>query len=95
MTVIDWLLDSSDPSVRYRTLVELLDRGDTPEAREAQRLIPDSAPVKKLLTGRLMILSVSMKMKSAAVKFPKTKRNGLFAGSKRCGGTASPRVPVK
>lgn len=49
MTVIDWLLDSSDPSVRYRTLVELLDRGDTPEAREAQRLIPDSAPVKKLL----------------------------------------------
>lgn len=49
MSVIDWLLEPSDPSVRYRTLVELLDRSDTPEAREAQRLIPDSAPVKRLL----------------------------------------------
>jgi hypothetical protein len=49
MTVIDWLLEPSDPSVRYRTLVELLDRGGTPEAFEARSLIPDSAPVKKLL----------------------------------------------
>lgn len=49
MNVIDWLLEPSDPSVRYRALTELLDMGDTAEALEARRLIHESAPVKKVL----------------------------------------------
>ncbi len=41
-TVVDWLLGEDQPSVRYRTLTELLGRpeGD-PEVREAKRRIPE------------------------------------------------------
>lgn len=40
-TTIRWLLDPSQPSVRYRTLVDLLDRSDRdPEVVAAKRKIP-------------------------------------------------------
>jgi hypothetical protein len=51
MDVTDWLLEQCDPSVRYRTLTELLGLGETPEAVEARGLIPDSEPVRKLLNA--------------------------------------------
>ena len=48
-SVIDWLLEENNPSVRYRTLTELLDRKpDDPQAQEAEARIPSSAPVRKL-----------------------------------------------
>jgi hypothetical protein len=47
--VIDWLLEEENPSVRYRTLTELLDRpADDPEAAAAKAEIPDSEPVRKI-----------------------------------------------
>lgn len=49
MDVIQWLLEPSEPSVRYRTLTELMDQSGTKEVREAQRAIPESAAVIKLL----------------------------------------------
>lgn len=49
MNVIDWLLEPENPSVRYRTLVELLDGAGSREALEAQSLIPESKPVQKLI----------------------------------------------
>lgn len=48
MDVVEWLLEPENPSVRYRTLTELLDRADLPEAQEAKSAIPESAPVRKL-----------------------------------------------
>lgn len=48
MDVYKWLLEPEDPSVRYRTLVELLDRGDTEEAQEAKKAISGSEAAKKL-----------------------------------------------
>jgi hypothetical protein len=47
--VLDWLLEAEDPSVRYRTLTELLDRspGDA-EARRARSRIPNSPAVVAL-----------------------------------------------
>ncbi len=49
--VRDWLLDPEDPSVRYRTLVELLDRPhDDAEVVECKKEIPESEPVKKLFS---------------------------------------------
>jgi len=47
MDVLDWLLEPGDPSVRYRTLTELMERKDS-EVEEAKRAIPDSEPVRKL-----------------------------------------------
>jgi len=39
--VIDWLLEEDQPSVRYHTLVDLLERKeDDPEVREAHSKIP-------------------------------------------------------
>lgn len=49
MDPIEWLLEPENPSVRYRTLVELLDRGGSEEALEAKRAIAASSPVLKLL----------------------------------------------
>ncbi len=51
MDVLEWLLEPCDPSVRYRTLAQLVDKGGTEEALEAQRLIADSTPVKRLLNA--------------------------------------------
>jgi len=43
---LDWLLEDQDPSVRYRTLTELLGRGATAREASAARLaIPDSPAV--------------------------------------------------
>lgn len=49
MDVYDWLLEPDDPSVRYRTLVELLDQGGTKEAEEAKIAAAESGPVKRLM----------------------------------------------
>lgn len=49
MDVLEWLLEPNDPSVRYRTLVELLDQGGTAEAQEAKEAIAGSEAVKKLM----------------------------------------------
>jgi len=48
MDIYEWLLDPSDPSVRYRTLAELLDQDGTDEAKQAKAMISDSTPIKKL-----------------------------------------------
>ena len=48
-TVVDWLLEESNPSIRYRTLVELLHEDPAARAvREAKSHIPDSPAVRDL-----------------------------------------------
>ncbi len=48
-TVVDWLLEESNPSIRYRTLVELLQESPRSRSvREAKGLIPDSPAVRDL-----------------------------------------------
>jgi hypothetical protein len=48
--VLAWLLEPCDPSVRYLTLVELLDRTKKDsEVREARRAIMETGPVPKIL----------------------------------------------
>ena len=47
--VYEWLLEPDDPSVRYRTLAELMDKKGTTEAVEARGAIPGSEPAKKLM----------------------------------------------
>lgn len=50
-SVLDWLLEEENPSVRYRTLTELLDREpDDPEAVQTKALIPSSKPVKRIFS---------------------------------------------
>jgi hypothetical protein len=49
MTALEWLLEPDEPSVRYRTLTELLDQGGTKDTDDAKAHIAGSAPVKKLL----------------------------------------------
>ena len=47
---LDWLLEPANPSVRFRTLTELLGRSsDDPEVMEAKAQIPDFKVVKKIL----------------------------------------------
>ncbi len=70
MDVLQWLLEPENPSVRYRTLVELLDLGETPEAREAKRSIPESLPVRKLLDA----------MHPDGYWLQKDARTGLYRG---------------
>lgn len=48
MGVFEWLLEPENPSVRYRTLVELMGLAGSEEASEAKKAIPESEPVKKL-----------------------------------------------
>ena len=49
----DWLLEESDPSVRYFTLRWLLDRPeDDQEVISASRSIAESEPVRRLLGGQ-------------------------------------------
>lgn len=51
--VLRWLLEPSEPSVRHRTLTELLDRPpDDPEVREARQRIPTSGFARQILEGR-------------------------------------------
>ncbi len=47
--VTEWLLEPVDPSIRYRTMVELLDEPHSSEVQECRKQIPDSDPVKKIL----------------------------------------------
>ncbi|MEI6632398.1 MAG: hypothetical protein WCP22_01120 [Chlamydiota bacterium] len=48
--VRDWLLEADEPSIRYRTLVELLDRSECdPEVVTAKKAIPASEPVRRIL----------------------------------------------
>ncbi len=49
MEPIEWLLETENPSVRYRTLAELLGRGESAEALDSQQAIPAYAPAEKLL----------------------------------------------
>ncbi len=50
---VEWLLDSDDPSLRYLTLTEILDRpSDSKEVLAAKRQIPNGPIVKKLLSGQ-------------------------------------------
>jgi hypothetical protein len=51
--VTDWLLDPSQPSIRYLTLRELLGRSESdPEVREARRAIPRVGWAAQMLAGR-------------------------------------------
>src|SRR5690242_13619670 len=50
---VKWLLDSGDPSIRYLTLAEILDRpSDSKEVLAAKKLIPNGPTVKTLLSGQ-------------------------------------------
>ncbi len=47
--VLDWLLEETDPSVRYRTLTELLDTPpEDPAAQAARAQIPATQPVTRI-----------------------------------------------
>lgn len=70
MDVIAWLLEEEDPSVRYRTLAELLDKGETAEALEARQAIPASAPAVKLFEA----------MHPDGYWLQKNQRTGQFLG---------------
>ncbi len=48
---LPWLLDPENPSVRYWTLIDILDRpADDPEVQEARAAIADQSSVKELFT---------------------------------------------
>jgi hypothetical protein len=50
---VPWLLEPENPSVRYWTLVDLLDRPvDDPEVRAARAAIPTSPPAAELLAAQ-------------------------------------------
>src|SRR2546428_8884796 len=50
---VNWLLDSGDPSVRYLTLTEILNRrADSKEVLAAKSQIPNGPIVKTLLSGQ-------------------------------------------
>src|SRR5256712_7650119 len=50
---VKWLLESGDPSVRYLTLIEILDRtSDSKEVLLAKKQIPNGTVVKTLLLGQ-------------------------------------------
>ncbi len=51
--VLDWLLEENQPSVRYRTLTELLGRPQSdPEVRETRKRIPEVGWAADILTER-------------------------------------------
>lgn len=53
MTVIDWLLEDDEPSIKYRTLTELLGYSpESPEAVKAKSRISKSARVMALFSGQ-------------------------------------------
>jgi hypothetical protein len=52
-SAIKWLLNSDDPSIRYFTLVDLLDApGDSLEVQEARRNIPNGRRLQALMQGQ-------------------------------------------
>lgn len=49
--ITDWLLEPTNPSIRYRTLTELLGHNeDDPDVIEVKKQIPDFRVVKKILS---------------------------------------------
>jgi hypothetical protein len=49
--VVDWLLEEENPSIRYRTLTELLDEEEnSSRVKEAKAKIKDTQPIKKLFS---------------------------------------------
>jgi hypothetical protein len=51
--VVNWLLESGDPSVRYLTLTQILDSpSDSKEVLAAKKQIPNGPIVKTLLAGQ-------------------------------------------
>jgi hypothetical protein len=47
--VIDWLVELKGPSIRYRTLRELLDESNTnPDVIQARNMIPESKKVEQI-----------------------------------------------
>lgn len=51
--IIDWLLEEDNPSVRYFTLRQLLDRpDDDPEVQAARRAVMESEPVRSILAAQ-------------------------------------------
>lgn len=53
-SVLDWLSEDENPSVRYYTLIDLLDRpDDDPEVQAARRAIMTTGDVPKLLAGQM------------------------------------------
>jgi hypothetical protein len=52
-SAIDWLLDSGDPSIRYLTLTEILNRAiDSEEVESERKQIPNGPMVRTLLSGQ-------------------------------------------
>ena len=52
-SAVEWLLQSGDPSVRYFTLTDILEKSkDSPEVEKAWRLIPSGPRVLILLDGQ-------------------------------------------
>ena len=52
--VVNWLMESENPSVRYRTMTELLDKPtEDSEVQDSKNQISDSVPVKTLLDSML------------------------------------------
>jgi hypothetical protein len=50
---VNWLLQSDDPSIRYLTLTEVLDKPqDSPEVESARKQIPQGPKVRFLLSGQ-------------------------------------------
>ncbi|HYC11059.1 MAG TPA: hypothetical protein VEC02_00145 [Nitrososphaerales archaeon] len=50
---VQWLLRSTEPSVRYLTMTELLDgRTDSPEVKNTRKLIPTGPRVRALFKGQ-------------------------------------------
>jgi hypothetical protein len=50
---VNWLLDSGDPSIRYLTLTEILDRpSDSKQVLAVKKQIPNGPVVKTLLSGQ-------------------------------------------
>jgi hypothetical protein len=53
-SVVEWLQEENNPSVRYLTLTELLDiPSRRTEPMETRRLIPDWVPVRKILAKQM------------------------------------------
>jgi len=52
-SAVNWLLESDDPSIRYLTLTEILDRpSNSKEVLSAKKQIPNGPVVKTLLAGQ-------------------------------------------
>ncbi len=52
-SLLKWLLEEENPSIRYFTLRDLLDRrGDDPELKAAKAAIPTSKVAKKILSNQ-------------------------------------------